>query len=300
MEAVRQYENRALGKLVESSWFKTTCLILIGISAVLLGLETSPTMQAQYGQPLDVLEEGIIWFFALELVMRLGAYGKRWPAFFASGWNTFDFIVVALCFIPAVGALSAVARLARVLRALRVVSFLPNLQLLIEALLKSFSSMGYVGLLLSIVFYVYGVVGVTIFASADPERFGSLGASCMTLFQVLTLEGWVDVLAPQQAAYPVLAPLYFVSFILLGTMIVLNLFIGVIVNGMSEAQADLLLEKARKEGDEVRDTLREVENQVGRLRMLLDKRESDLAQARQLLKSAANDADPRRERLKAV
>jgi voltage-gated sodium channel len=117
---------------------------------------------------------------------------------------------------------------------------------------------------------------------------------------VLTLEGWVDVLAPQQAAYPVLAPLYFVSFILLGTMIVLNLFIGVIVNGMSEAQADLLLEKARKEGDEVRDTLREVENQIGRLRMLLDKRESDLAQARQLLKSAANDGDPRRERLKAV
>jgi voltage-gated sodium channel len=146
-----------------------------------------------------------------------------------------------------------------------------------------------VGLLLSIVFYVYGVVGVTVFGGIDPEHFGSLGASCLTLFQVLTLEGWVDVMAPQQVMYPIMGPLYFISFILLGTMIVLNLFIGVIVNGMADAQSELLLEKARKEGDEVRDTLREVEEQLGRLRGLLDKREGELVEARKLIRASMND-----------
>jgi len=300
MAAVQEVNESALGKIVESAWFKTTCLILIGLSAILLGLETSPRLQLEYGHVLDVVEEVVIWLFTAELVLRVGAYGKRWPSFFLSGWNTFDCIVVGLCFIPAIGTLSAVARLARVLRALRVVSFLPNLQMLIEALLKSFSSMGYVGLLLSIVFYVYGVVGVTVFGATDAEHFGSLGASCLTLLQVLPLDRWVYVMAPQQVTYPIMAPLYFISFILLGTMIVLNLFIGVIVNGMADAQSELLLEKARKEGDEVRDTLREVEEQIGRLRALLDRREGELVEARKMLKASVREEGEKQARLKVM
>jgi voltage-gated sodium channel len=213
---------------------------LIVLSAALLGLETSPSIRAEYGDLLHSVERGIVWAFAVELALRIGAHGGRWPRFFASGWNLFDFIVVVLCFVPAVGGLSAIARLARVLRALRVVSFLPNLQVLVEALLRSFASIGYVALLLSLVFYIYGIIGVGLFSVNDPEHFGSLGTAMLTLFQILTLEGWVDVMKLQSSSFPLGAPLYFISFILLGTMIVLNLFIGVIVNGMSEAKATLV------------------------------------------------------------
>jgi voltage-gated sodium channel len=220
-----------------------------------------------------VVETTIVWMFALELSLRIASYGRNWGRFFLSGWNVFDAIVVAMCFLPAMGQLSAIARLARILRALRVVSYLPNLQLLVEALIKSFRSMGYVALMLSMVFYVYGVIGVGLFSAQDAEHFGSLGASCLTLFQVLTLEGWVDVMAPQRALHPIGAPLFFVSFILLGTMIVLNLFIGVIVNGMSEAQSELLLEQAKAEGDEIREALQAVEQQLIRLRSLVDSKQ---------------------------
>jgi voltage-gated sodium channel len=260
-----------LGRVVEAKWFKALSFALIIASAAILGFETSPSVKESYGPILETIEHSIVWLFALELVLRIAAHGRLWPKFFLSAWNNFDFIVVVLCFLPAVGSLSAVARLARVLRALRLVSFLPNLQLLIEALLKSFASMGYVALLLSMVFYVYGVVGVGLFGAVDSEHFGSLGAACLTLFQVLTLEGWVDVMNPHREMYPMGAPLYFLSFILLGTMIVLNLFIGVIVNGMEEAQTEILLEKARQEGDHIQDAIRGVEEQLAKLRSIVER-----------------------------
>jgi voltage-gated sodium channel len=265
--------HSALGRVVEATWFKNLSLGLIVLSAAILGLETSASIRSDYGTLLHQIERAIVWLFALELTLRIAAHGSQWPKFFASGWNVFDFVVVALCFMPAVGQFSAVARLARILRALRLFSFLPNLQLLIEALLRSFASMGYVALLLSLVFYVYGVLGVGLFGSVDPERFGSLGSAVLTLFQVLTLEAWVDVMAPHRPEYPLGAPLYFVSFILLGTMIVLNLFIGVIVNGMSEAQSEMAKEKAKREHAHLNDALRHVEEKLAALKVLVEQAE---------------------------
>lgn len=269
-------QSSPLARLVESRWFRATTFGLIVCSAAILGLETSPAIRNQYGDLLHVVETTIVWMFALELSLRVASFGRNWGRFFLSGWNVFDAVVVAMCFLPAMGQLSALARLARILRALRVVSYLPNLQLLVEALIKSFRSMGYVALMLSMVFYVYGVIGVGLFSAQDAEHFGGLGASCLTLFQVLTLEGWVDVMEPQRALYPIGAPLFFVSFILLGTMIVLNLFIGVIVNGMSEAQSELLLEQAKAEGDEIREALQAVEQQLIRLRSVVDAKQKNI------------------------
>jgi len=139
---------------------------------------------------------------------------------------------------------------------LRLVHALPRLQILVGALLKSVPSMGYVSLLLMLIFYVYAVAGVFLFGKNDPFRFGSLQIALVTLFQVATAEDWSTTLYTQmygctQAGYegrealctspiahPVLAPFYFISFILIGTMVILNLFIGVIMNGMEEAQEE--------------------------------------------------------------
>jgi len=111
----------------------------------------------------------------------------------------------------------------------------------VGALLKSIPSMSYVALLLSVLFYVYAVLGVSLFGRTDPEHFGTLGATALTLFQVVTLEGWADIMRTQIAgpAGAAVSIAYFVSFILLGTMITLNLLIGVIVNGMDEARQDM-------------------------------------------------------------
>jgi len=111
--------------------------------------------------------------------------------------------------------------------------------------------MGYVIMLIGILFYVYGIVGVFVFGKTDPLHFGDLHHAFVTLFKVLTLEGWTDImnihiLGPEingnQQIVSFWPFLYFASFIIIGAMIIMNLFIGVIMNSMEESQKELALE----------------------------------------------------------
>lgn len=227
-------------ELTEHPRFHSLVVALIIFAGIIVGLQTSPAVVAEHGRLLHVIDWVVLVLFMVELAIRITAHGPRPWRFFLDPWNVFDFLIVAVCVLPLHAEFAAVLRLARVLRVLRLVTALPQLQILVNALLKSIPSMGYVALLLSLHFYVYAVVGVTFFGSHDAEHFGNLGRAALTLFQVVTLEGWVDVMAVQREALgsPVLPVLYFISFILLGTMIMLNLLIGVIVNGMDEAREE--------------------------------------------------------------
>jgi voltage-gated sodium channel len=89
-------------------------------------------------------------------------------------------------------------------------------------------------------FYIYAVAGVHLFGAADPGDFGSLPAALFTLFRIVTLDNWGDAFERVASAAPVLVvTLYFVSFIVLGTMIILNLFIGIVMNSMAEMHREL-------------------------------------------------------------
>jgi len=230
----------AAARITESSFFHRLVVSVILFAGLLVGLETHAGLVARIGGVLHLLDRVVLGFFVIELALRIAACGRRPWTYFRDPWNVFDFMVVAVCLLPFPTGFAAVLRLARVLRVLRLVTALPRLQILVGALLKSVPSMGYVVMLLGLHFYVYAVIGVTFFSAADPEKFGGLGRAVLTLFEVVTLEGWVDVMDAQikglgSAWIPVA---YFVSFILLGTMIMLNLLIGVIVNGMSEAREE--------------------------------------------------------------
>lgn len=228
-------------RLVAAPVFQRAVLGLIVLAGVLVGLETNAGLVARFGGWLEVVDRVVLILFGLELVLRIGACGRQPWRFFADPWNVFDFAIVAVCVLPIDAQYSAVLRLARVLRVLRLITAVPRLQLLVNALLRSLPSMSYVALLLCVLFYVYAVLGVGLFGRADPAHFGSLGASGLTLFQIVTLEGWADIMREQLEAgsSPALTIGYFVSFILLGTMITLNLLIGVIVTGMDEARQEM-------------------------------------------------------------
>ncbi|NTW26078.1 MAG: ion transporter, partial [Lentimicrobium sp.] len=210
---------------------------------------------------------------------------KPW-AYFIDPWNVFDFIIVAVCFIPHIDThFVTVLRLARILRVFRVISIFPRLQLLVNALLKSIPSMGYVVVLLFLVFYIYAVLGSYLFANTDPVHFGSLHISMITLFKVLTLEGWTDIMniqlygTPDPAAGYSMKPVsyaslfYFVSFILLGAMIIMNLFIGVIMNSMQESQNDLQKALVKKQVSETgtQSVLSDLENKIDDLKLDIQK-----------------------------
>lgn len=227
-----------LPRIVNSAAFQRIVLGAILVSGALAGLETHAGIVARYGPLLRVLEGIVLTIFVLEIACKVGAHGARPWRYFRDPWNVFDFVIVAVCLLPVQVEHAAVLRLVRVLRVLRLITAVPRLQMLVAALLRSLPSMSYVALLLAVLFYVYAVLGVSSFRQTDPAHFGSLGAAALTLFQVVTLEGWVDVMRIQLEAGKSVAPtvLYFVSFILLGTMVTLNLLIGVIVNGMDEAR----------------------------------------------------------------
>ncbi len=231
--------NAKLNTLVHARWFERTILAVIVLAGVLAGLETSAAMLERHGPLLRVLDAGVLGVFITEMVLKLAAHGRRPWMYFRDGWNVFDFLIVLLCCLPAEPGFAAVFRLTRSLRLLRLVTALPKLQLLVGALLKSLGAMGYVGLLLGLMFYIYGVAGVHLFGKVDPLHFDSLAPALLSLFRVITLDNWSDIFRPAQTVAPLAATVYFVSFILLGTMIMLNLFIGIVMNSMSEMHAEI-------------------------------------------------------------
>jgi voltage-gated sodium channel len=227
-------------RIVESRGFQNLILTAIIGAGVIVGLETYPAVTEGYGQLLRTLDWAILYLFAVEMLLKIIAHGNKPWEFFRNSWNVFDFVIVLVCFLPLNSHFVAVLRLARILRVLRLVTVLPRLQVLVGALLRSIPSMGYVGMLLFIHFYIYAVIGTFVFGANDPGHFGTLGISLLTLFQVVTLEGWVEIMKIQMATSPSFGPpLYFISFIVVGGMIILNLFIGVIMNSMQESTAEI-------------------------------------------------------------
>jgi voltage-gated sodium channel len=233
-------------QLTQSLAFRTFIIVVIVLAGLLAGLETSASLAAKHSDLLHALNHAVVGIFLVEIALKLMAHGRRPFEFFRDGWNVFDCVIVAFCLLPVAGPFAAVIRLARVLRLLRLISALPKLQLLVGALLKSLSAMGYVSILLALLFYIYAVAGVNLFGKTDPGHFGSLGAALLSLFRIVTLDNWGDIYFAQVAHVPeVKVAIYFTTFIVFGTMIILNLFIGIILNSMSEAHAEQALQAAK-------------------------------------------------------
>lgn len=232
--------NTFIKQIVAAKTFHHAIVAVIVLAGVVAGLETSTTLMAKHSVLLHALDRLILGVFIVEALLKMAAHGRQPWRYFADGWNVFDFLIVVICLLPVGGPFAAVLRLARALRLLRLVSALPKLQLLVGALLKSLSAMGYVSLLLALLFYIYAVAGIHMFGAHDPKNFGSLPVAFLSLFRLVTLDNWADLFSAQLPHVPgIKVAIYFVTFIVFGTMIILNLFIGIIMNSMSEMHAEI-------------------------------------------------------------
>lgn len=214
-------------RLVVSPAFQHGVTALILLNAVSLGLETSGSVMARIGPTLELVDAILLWLFTAELGLRIYAFRSR---FFRDPWGLFDLVVVGIAWLPGSGPLS-VLRALRVLRVLRLVSVVPSLRHVVEAMLGALPGMGSIVLLMLLIFYVFAVMATKLFGEAMPEQFGSLGDSLFTLFQLMTLDDWANIVKPAMEAEP-LALVFFLPFIILSTFVVLNLFIGVIVDSI--------------------------------------------------------------------
>ncbi len=228
-------------KIVENIWFDRVIITLIVVNGIILGLETVPELLAQFESVFVWGNRIILAVFIVEALIKIISHAPKMHHYFYNGWNVFDFTVVVLSLIPASGEFAMLARLARLLRVLRLISVIPELRIIVATLVRSIPSMGNIMLLMSIIFYIYAVAGYHLFHEHDPEHWGSLGMALLTLFRIVTLEDWTDVMYTAMEMHP-LAWIYFVSFVIVGTFVVINLFIAVVINNLDEAKAEQLKE----------------------------------------------------------
>ncbi len=290
----------------DAGWFQNAIISVIIIAAIVIGLETYPSVTDKFGIWLHFVDKTILWIFVIEILIKILAEGKRPWNYFKDRWNVFDFTIVAVCFLPFDAQYIAVLRLARILRVLRLITALPKLQLLVGALLRSMPSMVYVGLLLVILFYIYGVTGTMLFGRNDPIHFGTLQNSLLSLFRIVTLEDWTDLMYIQMygaegygydgnhhliienKAQPMTSVFFFVSFVLFGTMVMLNLFIGVIMNGMTEAQLEAEQEEEKRHIKELGHLT--TEDDINHIERELEAVQTHLASLKRKIRGSSTDS----------
>ena len=230
-----------LAATLRSRPFEAFITLLIVLNAVTLGLETSDRVMAAVGPALVAFDRLVLAVFAVEIVLKLVAFGWR---FFRDPWNWFDTVIVGIALVPTTGAFS-VLRALRILRVLRLVSMVPSLRRVVGALVGALPGMGSIVALMGLVFYIFAVMATKLFGPTFPQWFGSIGESAYSLFQIMTLESWsMGIVRPVMEAFPY-AWAFFVPFILSTSFVVLNLFIGIIVSAMqAEHDADAKADRA--------------------------------------------------------
>jgi voltage-gated sodium channel len=261
-----------LRTIVDDPRCERVIMSLIIINAVVLGLETSKSAMASSGRLLEILDHIILAVFVIEIAARIIVH--RW-AFFRDPWSVFDFLVIGIALVPATETFS-VLRALRILRVLRLITAIPTLRRVVAGLLASLPGMGSIVLLIGLLYYVFAVMGTKLFGESNPDLFGNLGSALFTLFTVMTLEGWVDgVTKPVMEHHPY-AWLFFFTFIVVTTFMVLNLFIGVVVNAM-QAEA-MKTEAAEREAERemIQEEAAPILAEVKRLRAEVAELRSDL------------------------
>lgn len=225
-------------KIRNSKFFNSLVISVIIASALYAGVSSyNEIIPADYIFLLQIFDYSITIFFTVEILIRIFAE-RSLINFFKDGWNVFDFLIVSISLIPIGGAESVfVARLLRIIRILRIITVVPAFRHIIDSLIKTIPRVGFIALLMFIFIYIWGAIGTLFFEEIDPERWGNIGVAMLTLVQVATYDDWAAVMRELLVVYPI-AWIYFVSFIIVNAVILLNMVIGVIVDVMTKESQD--------------------------------------------------------------
>ncbi|MGM0534426.1 MAG: ion transporter [Campylobacterota bacterium] len=245
-------------RLVEAGAFKNFIIGLIILNGITLGIATSADMMADFGTLIIWLDLLIITVFTVEIALRIYAYKG---AFFKDPWSLFDFFVVAISLVPANAGLS-ILRVLRVLRLFRLLTVVPQMRLIIGALIGVIPGIFSVSMVLLLFFYVFAIMATNLFGGEFPQWFGTLGSSMFTLFQIMTLESWsMGIARPVMETYPY-AWIFFVIYILLVTFIMVNLFIGLVVDAIFTIKEHDKQETQQSGTDRLREEISELKSLV--------------------------------------
>lgn len=252
-----------LERIESSKLFRAAVIFIIVVSALAIGTKTYD-LPPLAEQSLIVLDKAVTLFFLTEILLRFAVCNDK-KQFFRDGWNVFDTIVVMGSLIPIDESQAVLlGRLLRVFRVLRLVSVIPELRFLIDSLFKAMPRMGYIALLMFIIFYIYGTIGSMLFGAIDETLWSDVAVSMLTLFRVVTFEDWTDIMYATMAVYP-LSWIYYLTFIFLTAFVFLNMMIGSILEVMGEEKNALQTQKAHDERERMAHQLTSVQRQLDEL-----------------------------------
>jgi voltage-gated sodium channel len=277
-------------KIKDNKMFTSFISFCIMVASIMVGWQATcdPTDQACQDW-FNIPDALLTWIFLFELICKFGSeFARTYPLnpqnirnYFADSWNCLDFVVVICSFLPAVGSFALVVRMVRLLRVLKVLRVVPELQMLVNALISSQESVMYVTVLMFLFFYMVAIFAMIVFRDNDTFHFGTLHQSLFSLFRIATGDDWTDIMYTAQYGcdkYPVLntfkksqfmtpqepslltgfyeckapyahkasAVFFFVWFHMIGGLVFLNLFIGVVTVGMGDA---IEQQEAQKQAD---------------------------------------------------
>lgn len=267
-------------RIAESSRFQIFIFAVILANAVVLGLETYDSIEREAGTALNVLNDVFLGIFVVEIAIRIAAHGRRPQDYFKSGWNVFDFVVIGGALLPGLRENATALRVLRLLRIVRVVSLFPDLRFLIRGMAASLPPIGSMAMLTGLLIYIYGILGWIFFADTDPAHWGDIGEAMLSLFIVLTLESWPEIMGDVIDVHP-WAWIYFVSYVLIASFLLINMVIAILINSLEEVKAMEAIEEHldRRRGE--REESGEADGQaaaerLARIREALDELEEEL------------------------
>ncbi|MCG7960832.1 MAG: ion transporter [Candidatus Thiodiazotropha taylori] len=259
-------------KLRENKIFETFVILVIVISALMIGAKTYP-IPSSVTQSLRLLDVGITIFFLVEIIIRMIA-DQSLKRFFSKAWNVFDFLIVTASLIPVDDSEAALlGRLLRVFRVLRLVSIIPELRVLLNAFVTAIPRMGYVSLLMFIIFYIYAAIGSMFFHQINPELWGNITIAMLTLFRIATFEDWTDVMYETMDVFP-LSWFFYLSFIFIVAFVFLNMMIGIVLETLQREHEEFARESGEGEAGEVH----RIDSRTAEMEQRLIKMESMLEQ----------------------
>ena len=259
-------------RLRENKLFETFVIGVIIFSALVSGAKTYE-VGSTARRIIGILDWGITFFFLLEILVRFVAEGSV-RRFFSKGWNVFDFVIVVASLLPMQESeVALLGRLIRVFRVLRLVSLIPELRVLISAFLLALPRMGYVSLLMFIIFYIYAAAGSFFFETINPELWSNISISMLTLFRVATFEDWTDVMYETMEVYP-LSWIYYITFIFIVAFVFLNMMIGLVLEPLQREHEKFSVDEGEGEAAEVHSIelrTQEMAERMARLEEKLDR-----------------------------
>ncbi|SBS29255.1 Ion transport protein [Marinomonas spartinae] len=263
----------AIKRVERSVVFQGFIISIIIVAALTVGAKTYPL---PYGidKAINYLDTFITVFFLLEISLRFLASESK-VRFFKEPWNIFDMVIVAGSLVPISDTdMVLVARLLRVFRVLRLVSIIPDLRFLINALFKAIPKMGYIALLMFIIFYIFGAVGSIFFQGVNDKLWGNIAISMLTLFRIATFEDWTDVMYETMEVYP-LSWIFYIVFIFLTAFVFLNMMVGVVLDVMTRETAAQDQENQENNHQALVEQISQLQAQVSRLADKLDAQQGD-------------------------